>query len=887
MTHALANLCRLVCGRHRIFLVVFVSLLFAPDSPQAQASDQATLLLAENGKASAGIVISSNDSPLIQQSAQDLSHYLQKMTGGEFPIHVGSQSHAHAIRLTLDDQLPATMKPRLSTKGPEAYLITVEGSTLWLAGRTPLAVQHSVAHLLHDLGCRWFMPHPAWHVIPRKPTLIVGTDTVHEPAFVHRSLESAGVFSGRVFSEYYQRWQRLNRMVSASPLLTQHAYSQLLPSSKWFERHPEYFALVDGRRSPAQPCLTHPDARRLMLENMKSYLDARPSLTMVSVEPNDNTHHCQCERCQRAGSVGERVFAFANEAAAALERSHAGKRVGLLAYLDHAEPPPFPLATNVYVGITTNLRSTPLSVEDSIDRFRALGATVGIYDYLNVYQWHWDLPANARGTRGREIADYVRRLHDRHGVRSYMAECSTSWGSTGPTYWMLSRMLWNPSEDPNLLLNEFFQGAFGKAADPIRRLYERWGRGEGRSYPRHDLCGAFDELHQAMALEADPEVAARLEHVAMYLHSVALWWEYDRIQKSTEPGPSRDQALKRSAGALMVHAVRVTDLGLINTHQILNPAFLAQRFTALAKVFSTTSTSGPSVESNDWAGLSSFSQMVQQARTSGLDASGQPRPYPTAEIQKMIDAHRRELSDAVAFAEWHVPRALIAMEVDRSATLRIWPSPKRPMFPARARFLFHARAGENLVLLIGSPTRQQQPRRMNWTIHRADGDQEVSRGTLENMFGDDRVRARIDFTAEISGVHYLQGREDWQDFSFVECHDRPVVVWAGHQQTHLQPAFLGLYPDPVYFHVPAGTRRFAVGVPLVRRAIRVKITSPDGRIQLETLLNNGEQKVVEVPAGQDHAIWQIKPSDNRWFLELFGVPPYLSHDPTKLVLEER
>lgn len=60
-----------------------------------------------------------------------------------------------------------------------------------------------------------------------------------------------------------------------------------MPAAQYFPKHPEYFAMMAGKRvmknpktgTPVQPCLTNPDLVQEVVKNAKKWIESRPRLT--------------------------------------------------------------------------------------------------------------------------------------------------------------------------------------------------------------------------------------------------------------------------------------------------------------------------------------------------------------------------------------------------------------------------------------------------------------------------------------------------------------------------------------------------------------------------------------------------------------------------------
>lgn len=56
-----------------------------------------------------------------------------------------------------------------------------------------------------------------------------------------------------------------------------HSFQELLPYSL-YEEHPEYFALIDGKRTKkGEPCLSNLEVRKIMKDNLKIFMSEKPN----------------------------------------------------------------------------------------------------------------------------------------------------------------------------------------------------------------------------------------------------------------------------------------------------------------------------------------------------------------------------------------------------------------------------------------------------------------------------------------------------------------------------------------------------------------------------------------------------------------------------------
>ena len=509
--------------------------------------------------------------------AKELQRWLKRVTGAEIPL---SDEGRRAIVLGLAAEHPrAAKKARLDELGPEGFAVESRSDRLLLLANTELGLQHAVYAFLEEIGCRWFFPDPVWTVVPKRPTLVVECRLREKPAFAFRRIWYGWGPRTEKLRRDYNAWLVHNRQLGHFRTDCGHAYDRYVPR-RLFERHPEWFALVKGKRQPTQLCTSNPEVQKRVIEGVLAVFRKDPGRVMASVEPNDGGGYCECERCKALGSVSDRVFHLAGVVAKALRKEFPDKWVGLYAYAFHADPPSRPLPPGVYVQVTTGFRYTKLSFDQQVAAFRKLGATVGVYDYFSVYAWDWDLPGKAKAGRVYELAKAIRHYREL-GLSTYDAESACNWGPNGLGYWMAAKLMWNPDLEPEALVEDFCTRAFGRAAPHVRRIYERWATGKPLTAAR--LRAAILDLAQAYEAEKDGAVVARLDRLAMYLHCLRLWLDYQRAAKAWPKAASADQVIA-AAKELIVFYRRLMDTGLVHTYPALHTDRFRHRFKRLLAV---------------------------------------------------------------------------------------------------------------------------------------------------------------------------------------------------------------------------------------------------------------------------------------------------------------
>ena len=487
--------------------------------------------LARDGKALLPVVVGAEAPASIRATAAELAAVLGRLGGAEFRIETGDGSRGLVVGRPSDfPRLPFAARFGTGPFEREDYLLRSTPQGLYLLGATDLAVSHAAWDLLWRLGHRQFFPGPVWEVFPKPGDLRIAVDELQSPSFHARRIWYNWGFWG-YNEEPYRRWCTRNRAVKGFDLRSGHAYEGIIQANRAeFDRHPEYFALVGGRRRTSggdlKFCISNPGLRRLVVDHAVRTVRAHPNLDSLSMEPSDGGNWCECEPCARMGSVSDRVLTLANEVAAAINGLGLGpKYVGIYAYHLHCAPPSLRVHPRVIVSATTAFLSGGLTFDQVLEGWKAQGATMGVYDYLSVVDWDWNLPRGAKGSRPSAVAQALAKFH-RQGARFYDAEAGDCWGPCGLGYYVAARVLWDVREAGRVeaLVEDFLEKSFGTAREPMREFY-RLITEDVQRRPPADLVGRmYRQLEAARRATDDPAVHRRLDALLLYTRHAELYY---------------------------------------------------------------------------------------------------------------------------------------------------------------------------------------------------------------------------------------------------------------------------------------------------------------------------------------------------------------------------
>ncbi len=473
------------------FFVLATFVLFPMQSSPAQE-----LVIAENGKSEYCIVIPEQASEPVRHAADELARFIGEMTGANLPIRTENFQPAAECEILLGNNKRLQelgLEIDWAKLGKEGYTLKTVNKKLVIAGGEPRGTLYGVYGLLEDhWGCRWFTPDCSR--IPRYDRLVIGPlDETVVPVLEYREPFTYDCFDGD--------WCARNRMNSSSARLGSqhggkvrfgagffvHTFDRLVPPEKYFDEHPEYFALVKGKRlkTRTQLCCTNEDVIRLVTEGILKAIENDSEAFVFSVSQNDWYNYCECENCQALAKAEESqiapVLQMVNRVAEAVEKRYPDKAIETLAYQWTRKPPktmrPRP---NVIIRLcsieccfshplaTCDLPANRAFVED-LQGWAKIGNRLWVWDYVTDFR-HYYLPFPNQRVRNDNIklfvANNVKGIFEQDTYNTPNSELAALGG------YMTAKFLWNPDYDENLAMNEFLEGYYGAAAPLIRKYID-------------------------------------------------------------------------------------------------------------------------------------------------------------------------------------------------------------------------------------------------------------------------------------------------------------------------------------------------------------------------------------------------------------------------------
>jgi hypothetical protein len=856
----LASTCSLLPRQQLIWLLALLLCAGAG----ARAARPTSVTLAQGGKARMPVVVSDAASPAVRQAADALASTLRRMTGAAFAVETGDGTLGIAVGLAID--FPALRAGvSLDTKDPtrrEDYLLRTHTRGVYLLGVTEVAVQYAVWDLLYRLGYRQYFPGPTWEVVPAVPAPRLGVDMLETPDFIAR----------RIWYEYgnfrapdYNDWCVKNRVGAGIALNTGHAYDQLVERHKEvFTAHPEYLALVNGKRRtvterPLKFCISNPGLRDLVVADCLRRFDDNPALDSTSLDPSDGGGWCECDACGKMGSVSDRVVILANEAAAAVAAKYPGKYIGMYAYYMHSPPPTVRVHPNVIMSVATSFIQGGYTFEQLIEGWAAQGATLGIRDYYSVIAWSRDLPGSAIATNLDNLEQRI-RYHHRTGARYVSTQTDDSWGPLGLGHYFAARMLWDvrAGERRQAIVDDFFTRCFGPAQQPMRAFYALIdGGNDGRPQLSDHLLGLmYRRLHEARALTGDPLILARIDDLALYTRYVELFFDYlmtgdtaqyyytlpDRYVELAfvnEDGNDAERLRAFEKVIRFTHSIR--ERGMVFSHAIYRDLRGRDRAMTVPLEYRWDVPE----EQNPW--------------------KRDPAPTP-AQIARFIE------QGVERFATVELPRVAYSDRLARAKTPKGIPEPAEAAgnvtrIRQRQRFYCWLEAPRELEIRLTGKQGLRGPQEIAVRLLAGQAETPADQAIVQS----DNTEYTVTLRARQPGLHCIEVNAGGALTTVTWPADLPLTIKGNPLVTR---------PDGLYFYVPKGTRMVA-GFAWKYLGGAMRDARGDTVLDFSHMTRNGYFSI-PVPPGQDGAVWSLHGMAG--IPQLLNVPPYFATDARALLL---
>jgi len=354
------------------------------------------------------------------------------------------------------------------------------GSKLFISGGSRKGTLYGVYSFFETyLGYRCYAPDVLKYPTLSEVKIANGLNDTQIPVNTFRNDYYYAVLN----DQFYADWHKAQYNEPEWGLFV-HTFNTLVPPAEYFKTHPEYYSLINGKRSTEQLCLTNPEVLQIVIDNLAKRIKEKPEALYWSVSQNDNGQHCECDKCKAlddaAQSPSGSIIPFVNEVA----RKFPDKIISTLAYWYSRKAPVNKpkIEPNVNIMLCTIecLRHRPIESEDTsinlnhggkgpfaedLKAWGELSHNILLWDYVTDFA-HFLMPFPNLRTLQPNVQFFVR-----NGVVAHFPEgnpCTYNGELEKLRSYLIAKILWNPNVDVETETDDFLTGYYEEAATFIK-----------------------------------------------------------------------------------------------------------------------------------------------------------------------------------------------------------------------------------------------------------------------------------------------------------------------------------------------------------------------------------------------------------------------------------
>lgn len=514
-------------------------------------------------------------------AAHELQRYLHAISSATLAVKKpeNKTTSQPCIIVGLRADIPEQYKQLLPPppQGYDGYCVVISKEpVVVIAGNNWPGTLYGVYDFLERIGCRWFYPaqdpfDP--EVVPKLDTVSVKTGTLTNASPVEYRICNGDAWyfnMDYVTAQKQLDWAMKNRYNamgwqadsagSKRSLVAQykdlvdagliselqkrgmflhgpgHSFDQFLNSDQYFEQHPQWFGLRDGRRVPqvtmggAQFSWSDHDAAEQFIDNAINFITQAPQIHIFSLWPFDGGVACECEQCKKAGGSSTLLMSLMDRLISRLKTIRPDLIVETICGYGPVSDLPDSTQTinpdlhliwaqwgrNMEVGY-----DNPRYDKTYLDSWRKIAR--GGFTICQYYTDNFAEPWIMGPFTGAMESDRTYFLENKVKGFYNLGYSPGYWWNHGLNGHIAGQVFYNTNISPFDLIRDYALRYYGPEAGPLlASYYEEWAENIGLSYHiRH----RSDEHDQEMLSEQrrkwiNPSVAVTTEH-KVFSHRVA------------------------------------------------------------------------------------------------------------------------------------------------------------------------------------------------------------------------------------------------------------------------------------------------------------------------------------------------------------------------------
>ncbi len=524
------------------FFLIIAFLLLRPIFLPAQSVDNITndLVIVQNGVAQYTIYYGAEESQFIEHAALELGMRIDEITGSDIPVTNNPNVTGDLIIIGRNNPKTQAIENEMDFNAihDDGFRILTYDNDLYIAGKIDRGTIYGVYHLLDIyFGVRWYSPE--YEYSPSQSTLTIAdpTNDLQNPHFAYRE-----IFSGDTDDPYFRQHNRLNgsrgdthrddidypaeiNTWSKDGPAGGHNFQDII--SEGYHYGGQILTMEDGTRN---------EAKDYFIDKINNEGDS--TWYMFAQEDNgwDPDEASQSFADAHGGKLSAPIVDMLVDVADRVRTAHPDAHLATSAYqwsFDQPDGMTVPEYVMIEISPIEAEFGHPYSNTTFNDRansafngWNQMSSSLAVWDYNTNFQNYLQPLPNIKPMF--ENIQYIAALDK---IKSYFGE--GAYNTMGAEFaelraWVAARLLWNPNQDFQALIDEFCDGYYGAASTYIKQYIDLMHQSVEDT---GDRIGAkeiittdylnYDFIKQADQLMAQAEAAASGEFLN-HVHDVRL-----------------------------------------------------------------------------------------------------------------------------------------------------------------------------------------------------------------------------------------------------------------------------------------------------------------------------------------------------------------------------
>lgn len=522
------------------------------------------------------IVHSKDSSECERHACSELQKYLYESLG--FPIPIFSDKcDKRSNEILIGNARDNNEYLSLEKASDETFLIKEKEGDIIICGKTPRGTLYGVYKFLEEfIGFRCFSDE--CETFDKLSKLSIEKNYFLKQDF---SFEYREVYFTKAFDGDFASKNMLNSNLAHLGSVHgnnikwfnfHHSFSDLINPNEYFDEHPEYFSLIDGKRTKehTELCLSNKDVFDICLNKLRKWIIDNPECKIFSVAQDEWMGHfvkmaCECDECKKIdlenNSQSGSIITFVNKLAKEIKKEFPDKLIHTFAYQYSRKTPTnvVPLenvivrlcniecswSKPIEVHAKNNPESESAKFYEDLINWGKITNRLYIWDYAVNFR-NYLLPFPNLHTIEQNIA-----LYRKSNVKGVLMQGNFSFGGGGYLdelkSYITARLLRDDAKPLEELINEFCVNFYGKEASKYIieyiylwenqvKDYDLWLYDDADSKMFNDdiINKSFNLLNNALNVSLNEKETERIKKLLLgmeYLYLVRLDLDYPNRDK--------------------------------------------------------------------------------------------------------------------------------------------------------------------------------------------------------------------------------------------------------------------------------------------------------------------------------------------------------------------